>query len=67
MMQICCEEKEQVQEAVRTGTMDAAEMAIPNLVNDILLTIEKAKFIKTFGFCLRNCLVSFSIKIILTE
>lgn len=40
MIQICRKDKEKVFEAIRIGKIDAAEMSFPNLIDDIILTME---------------------------
>ena len=41
MIQICQKDKEKVFEAIRIGKIDAAEMSLPNLIDDIILTMKK--------------------------
>lgn len=41
MIQICKKEKEKVYNAIRAGKIDAAEMSLPNLIDDIILTMKK--------------------------
>ena len=41
MIQISRKDKEKVYKAIRAGTIDAAEMSFPNLVDDILLTLKR--------------------------
>ncbi len=42
MIQICRNDREKVYEAIRTGKIDAAEMSFPNLIDDIILTMNGA-------------------------
>lgn len=41
MIQICRKDKKLVYEAIRSGNIDAAEMSIPNLADDILLLLKR--------------------------
>lgn len=41
MIQICRNDKEKVYEAIRTGKIDVAEMSFPNLIDDIILTMNR--------------------------
>ena len=41
MIQICRNDREKVYEAIRTGKIDAAEMSFPNLIDDIILTMNR--------------------------
>ncbi len=40
MIQICRKDNEKVYEAIRTRKIDVAEMAFPNQINDIILTMK---------------------------
>lgn len=46
MIQICHNEKEKVYQAIRTENIDAAAMSLPNLIDDILLTMKKQNLLK---------------------
>ena len=41
MIQLCRKDKEKVYQAIRSGNIDAADMAFPNLIDDIVLTMKK--------------------------
>ena len=41
MIQLCRKDKEKVYDAIRSGKIDAAELALPDLIDDIILTIKK--------------------------
>ena len=41
MIQICRNDREKVYKAIRTGKIDAAEMSFPNLIDDIILTMNR--------------------------
>lgn len=41
MIQLCSKDKEKVYQAIRSGNIDAADMAFPNLIDDIVLTMKK--------------------------
>ena len=54
MIQICHNEKEKVYQAIRTGNIDAAAMSLPNLIDDILLTMKKHNLLKPLSFALEE-------------
>ena len=41
MIEICRKDKEKVYEAIRSGKIDAAELSLPNLIDDIILTMKR--------------------------
>ncbi|EOS21308.1 hypothetical protein C804_06038 [Lachnospiraceae bacterium A4] len=41
MIQLCSKDKEKVYQAIRSGNIDAVDMAFPNLIDDIVLTMKK--------------------------
>ena len=41
MIQLCRKDKEKVYQAIRSGNIDAADMALPNLIDDIILSMKK--------------------------
>ena len=41
MIQLCRKDKEKVYQAIRSGNIDAADMTLPNLIDDIVLTMKK--------------------------
>lgn len=40
-MQLCKNEKEKVYDAIRAGRIDDAEISLPNLIDEIILTMHK--------------------------
>ena len=41
MIQICQKEKEKVYDAIRSGSIDAAQLSFPNLMDDIVLAMKR--------------------------
>ncbi len=41
MIQLCRKDKEKVYQAIRFGNIDATDMALPNLIDDIILSMKK--------------------------
>ena len=52
MIQICRKDKEKVIEALRTGKIDAAEIAFPNLIDDMILTMKRKGLIDSLSLAL---------------
>ena len=69
MIQLCRKDKEKVYQAIRSGNIDAADMALPNLIDDIILSIINMRYLCCFPrlflinagitiiFLLRSCCV----------
>ena len=41
MIQLCRKDKEKVYQAICSGKIDAADMAFPNLIDDIILSMKR--------------------------
>ena len=54
MIQLCRKDKEKVYDAIRSGKIDAAEMALPNLIDDIILTMKKHGLLELLSSALED-------------
>lgn len=54
MIQICRNDKEKVYEAIRTGKIDAAEMSFPNLMDDIILIMNRRGLTELLTYALTD-------------
>ena len=52
MIQLCSKDKEKVYQAIRSGNIDAADMALPNLIDDIVLTMKKHGLLDMLSYAL---------------
>ena len=54
MIQLCRKDKEKVYDAIRSGKIDAAELALPNLIDDIILTMKKHGLLELLSSALED-------------
>jgi len=52
MIQLCSKDKEKVYQAIRSGNIDAADMTLPNLIDDIVLTMKKHGLLDMLSYAL---------------
>ena len=52
MIQLCSKDKEKVYQTIRSGNIDAADMALPNLIDDIVLTMKKHGLLDMLSYAL---------------